>query len=64
MSEDKMRVKTLKTHDYHPPEPENHSTTVALIAGEEYTIKRAWGEALVKLGVVEEIAAPTRAPKP
>nr|WP_314437608.1 hypothetical protein [uncultured Brevundimonas sp.] len=57
-----MRVRFLRDRDWTPPE--NRRITVAYKAGVEETIKRVWGEQMVKDGDAEEIPAPPRATDP
>jgi len=55
-----MRVKMLKTRNYTPPE--DRRITVNYRAGEEHTVKREWGAAMVADGDAEEAEAPARDP--
>ena len=56
-----MRVRFLKDRDWTPPE--DRRITYAYKAGMEETVKRAWGEQMVKDGDAEEIEAPAREPE-
>lgn len=55
-----MRVRILRNRDFTPPE--ERRITVAYPKDSELTVKRAWGEALVKAGDAEEIDPPARDP--
>jgi hypothetical protein len=54
-----MRIKMLKTHNFVPAE--ERRMAVKYLDGQEYTVKRAWGEAMVAEGVAKEVKSP---PKP
>lgn len=54
-----MRIKMLKTHNFVPPE--ERRMAVKYLDGQEYTVKRAWGEAMVAEKVAKEVKSP---PKP
>jgi len=53
-----MRVRFLKDRFWTPPE--DRRLTVAYRAGMEETVKRSWGEQMVREGVAIEIEAPRR----
>lgn len=53
-----MRVRFLKDRLWTPPE--DRRLTVAYKAGMEETVKRAWGERMVREGAAVEIEAPPR----
>ncbi len=53
-----MRVRFLKDRLWTPPE--DRRLTVAYKTGMEETVKRAWGERMVREGVAVEIDAPPR----
>lgn len=53
-----MRVRFKRDRNWTPPE--ERRITVAYKQGMELTIKRAWGEQMVKDGDAEEIDAPRR----
>jgi hypothetical protein len=55
-----MRVSFKRDRDFTPPE--ERRITVAYKAGTEATVKRAWGEQMVKDGDAEEVEAPARHP--
>lgn len=54
-----MRVRFLKDRLWTPPE--DRRLTVAYKAGIEETVKRSWGEQMVRDGAAVEIEAPPRA---
>lgn len=54
-----MRIRMLTTHNFVPPE--ERRMAVKYLDGQEYTVKRAWGEAMVAEKVAKEVKAP---PKP
>lgn len=53
-----MRVKMLKARSFIPPEERRIS--VKYLKDGEYTVKREWGEAMVKDGDAKEVKAPPR----
>ena len=53
-----MRIKMLKTHNFVPPE--ERRMAVKYLEGGEYTVKRAWGEAMVAEKVAKEVKAPRK----
>lgn len=53
-----MRVKFRRERNWTPPE--ERRITVKYRAGQEYTVKRDWGIALVAAGDAEEVDAPGR----
>ena len=55
-----MRVRFLKNRNWTPPE--ERRITVAYKKGMELTVKREWGERMVKDGDAVEIDAPVRDP--
>lgn len=57
-----MRVRVLADFDWTPPD--QPQVTLALLAGEEKTVRRLHGEAAVAAGKAEEIGAPARKQKP
>ena len=54
-----MRVKMLKTRNFTPPE--DRRVTFKYRAGQGYTVKRAWGEDMVRRGEAVEVPPPSRA---
>ena len=48
-----MRIKLKRTRNFTPPE--ERRITVKYREGEEYTVKRTWGEAMVKDGDAVEV---------
>jgi hypothetical protein len=58
--EEMMRVRILNTHDYTPPTRGRH-VTYEHFAGQEKTVKRDHGLAMVKAGDAEEIDPPASA---
>lgn len=54
-----MRVMFTKTRNWTPPE--ERRITVKYRAGQEYTVKRDWGEAMVAEGYAVEVDPPKRA---
>lgn len=55
-----MRVRFKRDRNWTPPE--ERRITVAYKKGMELTVKREWGERMVKDGDAVEIEAPTRDP--
>lgn len=55
-----MRVRMLKTERFTPPE--QRAITVKYLDGVEYTVKTAWGAAMVASGAAVEVKAPPRKP--
>lgn len=53
-----MRVKMLRTRNYTPRE--ERRITVKYKGGHDYTVKRTWGEDMVRDGDAEELVAPPR----
>lgn len=53
-----MRIKMLKTRNFTPAE--ERRITVKYVRTQEYTVKREWGEAMVKDGDAEEVDPPAR----
>lgn len=53
-----MRILMLATHDFRPPEAPR--VTVKCLVGQEYTVKRSWGAAMVKAKVARQIRPPRR----
>lgn len=53
-----MRIKMKATHNFTPAE--ERRITVKYLEGQEYTVKREWGRAMVKDGVASEVKAPAR----
>lgn len=51
-----MRVKMLKTRNYTPQD--DRRITVKYREGHGYTVKRVWGEEMVRDGDAEEVEAP------
>lgn len=54
--ETNMRLRMTKDRDFTPPD--ERRVTVAYTAEGEYTVKRAWGEAMVESGDAVEIDPP------
>ena len=57
---DDMRVLFSQDFDWTPPE--QPLVTIAALAGEEKTVRRAMGEAAVAAGKGQEVPAPKRKP--
>lgn len=57
-----MRVLFSRDRDFTPPE--DRRMTVAYKGDREYTVKRAWGEAMVAAGDCVEVSAPPREGEP
>lgn len=55
-----MRIKMIRTRTFVPPE--ERRIGVKFLEGQEYTVKRAWGAAIVADGDAKEVRAPRRAP--
>lgn len=53
-----MRIKMRKTKNFIVPE--DRRLTVKYLDGQEYTVKRAWGRAMVRAGEAREVKAPAR----
>lgn len=58
--ESAMRIRLYRTRSFTPPE--ERRITVKYLAGEEYTVKRTWGEAMVADGDAQEVDPPKREP--
>lgn len=56
-----MRIRVLRDRWFVPPE--NHLVTVRYLKGQELTVKREWGDALVRNKDAEEIDPPSRQAK-
>lgn len=54
-----MRIQMLATHNFVPPE--ERRMAVKYLDGQEYTVKRDWGEAMVAAKVAKEVKAPPKA---
>lgn len=54
-----MRIRMLRDRDWTPME--DRRVTFRYLGGNEYTVRRSWGEALCDAGDAEEIPAPPRA---
>ena len=54
-----MRIKMLRTRNYTPAE--DRRTTTKFLEGQEYTVKRDWGAAMVADGDAKAVRAPKRA---
>lgn len=54
-----MRIQMINDRDFTPPE--ERRVTVSYPVGGEFTVKRAWGEAMVAAGDATEIPAPPKA---
>lgn len=55
-----MRIRMLRTRNYIPKD--ERRITVKHRAGQEYTIKREWGDDMVAAGDAFEVEAPARDP--
>jgi hypothetical protein len=53
-----MRVKMLRTRNYTPPSDRRQTTK--FLAGQEYTVKREWGDEMVRDGDADEVKAPRK----
>lgn len=53
-----MRIAMQRKRLFTPPE--DRRLTVRYDAGGEFTVKRAWGDAMVSAGDAEEVPAPPR----
>lgn len=56
--ESAVRIEMLATHTFVPPEERRIS--VKYLQGKEYTVKTAWGQAMVDQKVAKKVKAPSR----
>lgn len=53
-----MWLRFLADHSYTPPE--EHRMSIAYKRGCSYSVKQAWGQAMIECGVAVRIATPRR----